>query len=223
MRSIAVSGIIPTMLVDILQRIDRRLAAVGLSESRAATLAGLSDSAIRDMRRAVKRGRVKGGASTRTLAALAPVLKTNPAWLLDGVGVEDGEPSPLTPVRLISWVSAGALRQPDVSIEDADDLPIIMEPGLPPGDWIALRVDGDSMNLVSAHNSIIFVNRKDRRLIPGEYYVIGDGEGWATYKRYRPPNTWEPNSSNPVHQPFTPKNEPEIIGRVWKSVLRFGV
>lgn len=77
------------MLKDILARIDIRLKALGLKESVAAKMAGLSDSAIRDMRRALKAGKEDAGVSSRTLIKLAPVLKTRSAWLLTGEGEEN--------------------------------------------------------------------------------------------------------------------------------------
>lgn len=76
------------MLKEILERIDSRLKAVDISESRAAKEAGLSDSTIRDIRRAVNKGDKKRGVSSNTLHALAPVLQTTPAWLLDECGPE---------------------------------------------------------------------------------------------------------------------------------------
>jgi transcriptional regulator with XRE-family HTH domain len=88
MNEIIETVIIPIMLEQILARIDARLEAVGLAESAAAKKAGLSDSAIRNMRRAVKAGK-KQGASIKTLEALAPVLKTTPAWLLTGEAKEN--------------------------------------------------------------------------------------------------------------------------------------
>jgi len=75
------------MLKEILDRIDSRLRAVKLTESAAAKKAGLSDSAIRDIRRAVKAGDERG-VSSRTLIALAPVLQTTAAWLLEECGPE---------------------------------------------------------------------------------------------------------------------------------------
>lgn len=216
------------MLKDVLERIDRRLAAVNLTESAASKKAGLSDSTIRNWRRVVEKNpRKKGGATSGTLAALAPVLKTTVAWLLEEAGPETAD-SPVTlqnfvAAKLISWVSAGALAQGEaLSWEDADDARTVYAPDLDPeGDWIALRVDGDSMNKISPHDSIIFVNRKDRRLVPNACYVIGDGEGGATYKRYRPPSTWEPVSTNKTHQPFVLPDsaEPDIIGRVRQTIL----
>lgn len=60
---------------------------MGLKADAVSRQAGTPD-AIRNMRRAVKEGR--DGVSTKTIAALAPVLKTTPAWLL---GAEEGTPS----------------------------------------------------------------------------------------------------------------------------------
>lgn len=216
------------ILQDVLARIDRRLKAVGLKESAAAVKAGLSDSAIRNMRRALKDPKSKRknpGASIKTIDALAPVLRTTSRWLMSEEGPEDaGEALPnVLPVKLISWVSAGQLVQADAELgfEEIEYAPTVYAPGLDAnGDWIALRVNGDSMNKVSPHDSVIFVNRLDRRLVPGACYVIGDGDGGATYKRYRPPNTWEPWSTNPKHEPFVlPEGrDPDIIGRVRKTV-----
>jgi phage repressor protein C with HTH and peptisase S24 domain len=188
--------------------------AVGLTQAQLAELADTSQPQIK---------RLESGERelTRTWAErLAPHLGTTAVRLLfpDDAVDEGGQ----VRGRLISWVSAGALLKPDAPIQDDDAAQWVYAPDLDPqGDWIVLRVDGDSMNRISPHDSLIFVNRKDRRLVPNACYVIGDGEGGATYKRYRPPNTWEPVSTNPVHQPIRlPMNqEPDIIGRVRKTVL----
>jgi phage repressor protein C with HTH and peptisase S24 domain len=158
---------------------------------------------------------------TRTWAErLAPALKTTALKILfPDSEATDGQ----VRGRLISWVSAGALLQPDIRPQvDDDDVQWIYAPDLDPnGDWIVLRVDGDSMNRISPHDSLIFVNRKDKRLVPNACYVIADGEGGATYKRYRPPNTWEPVSTNKEHKPLDldDGNQPEVIGRVKKTIL----
>mgnify|MGYP000851157810 CR=1 FL=1 len=156
----------------------------------------------------------------------AKAFKVSLNWLNFGIGSKDDpdEPVEMKEVKLISWGSAGALVQPETSIspEDLEYAPTVFTTDLDAsGDWIALRVDGDSMNRISPHDSIIFVNRRDRKLVPNACYIIADGEGGATYKRYRPPNTWEPVSTNPAHRPMElPDGQhPEIIGRVRKTVL----
>lgn len=209
----------------ILARIDKRLAITGHSDASASREATGSPDTIRNWRRTVKEGS-KGGATLRKIEALAPVLRTTPAWLIDEIGPEEEsnvrDQSTFVAAPLVSWVSAGALTQTDAPVPDVEELPPVYAPDLDPmGDWIALRVDGDSMNRISPHDSIIFVNRKDRRLVPNACYVIGDGDGGATYKRYRPPNTWEPVSTNLVHKPLELPDgqEPDIIGRVRKTIL----
>ena len=107
---------------------------------------------------------------------------------------------------------------PDVSEEV---LGWVEEAGLNPGgDWIALKVVGDSMDRISPPESIIFVDRKDQVLVPNACYVISNGDGEATYKRFRSnPMRFEPVSTNPDHEPIYPTREPLIVGRVRKSIL----
>lgn len=80
---------------EVLERIQSRLQALDISESRAALDAGLSDSAIRNVRRAIEKGR-KAGFAMRTLEALAPVLKTSVAWLAEEAGTPEGDRPPTT-------------------------------------------------------------------------------------------------------------------------------
>lgn len=124
-------------------------------------------------------------------------------------------------VPLVSWVAAGQLASAD-AVVDTEDCDRIAVPDLDPkGDWIALEVQGDSMDRISPPESIIIVNRKDRKLVPNACYVIGDGEGGATYKRFRSsPMRFEPVSTNPDHEPIFPDNTPKIVGRVRLSILR---
>lgn len=134
-------------------------------------------------------------------------------WLLTGEG-EGGVGIPL-----VSWVSAGHLSAGE-PVQDAASCPRIQAPDLPKGDWIALRVEGDSMDRISPPESIIFVNRQDRRLVANACYVIGDENGGATYKRYRPdPMRFEPVSVNPAHEAIFPDHDPVIIGRVKRTIL----
>ena len=134
-----------------------------------------------------------------------------------GVPTPDVENGSATEVPVIAWISAGALARDDLT-----DIAIGSEVvgGLPAGDWIALRVQGDSMDRISPPESIIIVNRNDRSLVANACYVIADQEGNATYKRYRPsPDGFEPVSTNPTHEPIFPDNEPLIVGRVRRTIL----
>lgn len=69
-------------LGEILNRIEDRLQATGLSADAASKLAKKPD-AIRNLRRAVKENR-RTGLSTSTVAALAEPLQCSAAWLLTG-------------------------------------------------------------------------------------------------------------------------------------------
>lgn len=208
------------MLKDILSRIQKRLKAVGLSEAAAAEKAGLSNSGIRNMRRAVEEGKNQG-VSTLTLEVLAPVLKTNLTWLISGFGNEEGEAFELAgnDVPLISWISAGEMTDQDC-VTDTSVFPVVTTYNLPEGEWIALRVDGPSMNKISPPDSIIFVNTRDKRLVANGCYVIADETGRATYKRYRPTETppWQPASYEHIDPPKL-EGAIKVVGRVRRSVI----
>lgn len=87
------NGHFTAMLDDVLERVEQRLKAVGLSAQAASLKAGLSKDAIRNMQRAVQQ-KGRAGVSTRTITALAPVLDTTVSWLLTGENDNgDHEPS----------------------------------------------------------------------------------------------------------------------------------
>jgi SOS-response transcriptional repressor LexA len=143
-------------------------------------------------------------------------------WLFMGTGQpDDVDPEMLQPVDvpLVTWVSAGEIESQD-GITDLDDCPVISTLDLPDGDWIALRVEGESMNRVSPPGSIIFVNRRDRRLVANGCYVIADETGAATYKRYRPAEDppFRPASTDAIDPPQL-QGMVKVIGRVRRTVL----
>lgn len=150
----------------------------------------------------------------RELLRVADALKRSWRDFIDG---EDGSER-LVP--LLSWVSAGKLqRAPTVEVLE-DALGLLRVPGLPDGDWIALKVDGTSMDRISPPESTIFVNRKEKRLVPNACYVIADPEEGSTYKRYRPePMRFEPVTFTEGHKTIFPDQEPVVIGRVKRTVL----
>lgn len=122
-------------------------------------------------------------------------------------------------VPLVSWVSAGQMSETSNS-NDFEDYPLVHATGLPPGEWIALRVDGASMNKISPPDSVIFVNTKDTDLVANGLYIVADEAGNATYKRYEP-------EKEPPFQPASYKDIPppkfegtvRIIGRVKRSMI----
>lgn len=122
-------------------------------------------------------------------------------------------------VPRLSWVSAGDWWLPEQVVE-GDDLPTMPVSGLPEGDWVALTVDGSSMDRISPPGSVIILDRKDKRLVPNGCYVIADEEGRATYKRFRPdPARFEPVTFTEGHETLFPKGKVQVIGRVRRSII----
>lgn len=144
---------------------------------------------------------------------MAPILDTTPEeLLLPGARA-------VQRVALLDWISAGNLAES--GSQDFSGSEAVPAVGLDPkGDWIALKVVGSSMDRISPPESVIFVNRRDRRLVPNGCYVIADEAGEATYKRYRPdPRRFEPVSTDAGHETLFPDEDPVIIGRVRRTVL----
>lgn len=214
---------------DLVSRVEQRLEKLGLTHTEASRRATGSTETIRNWMRKAKSGD-GGGAGLRSLDAVAGVLRTNVTWLTTGTGPEEGDAEVIVPVEapLLTWVSAGQLSS-DSAVDEAIGTARAI---LPPGDWIALRVEGESMDRISPPGSIIFVDRGDKRLVTGGFYVIDDGEGSTTYKRFQaypmkkgkaapaiPRGRWregwfEPVSKNKELPAFRPDNEPKIVGRV---------
>lgn len=129
-------------------------------------------------------------------------------------------PPTLVQVPLLDLVSAGKLANPTSQIP-VEDVPLLAYADLGRGEFFALRVDGDSMDRISPDGSIIVINRRDRQLIAGRYYVFSV-RGQTTYKVWHhDPDYLAPFSTNPAHQPIfmRRKRDLEVIGRVRRSVL----
>lgn len=194
----------------ILERVEARLKKLGITERAASMRAVGKPDTIRNWRVKDVLPRLD------TLIPVAHALETTPEWLAFG---STGDDKIIVPQ--ISWVSAGAFGVSE-PIESFEGLPPIEVAGLPHGEWVALKVVGDSMDRISPPDSIILVNRADQRLVTNACYVIQDGEGGATYKRYRQsPVRFEPVSTNPTHEPLFPDegNMPTIFGRVARSYI----
>jgi SOS-response transcriptional repressor LexA len=202
---------------DLVRRVNVRLEKLGVTHTQVSRNATGSTETIRNWMRAATAGK-KVGVAQRTLEAVARELRTNALWLSEEIGPEEGAPAELfaTEAPLVSWVSAGQLS----TDEAVDEALGTAKAVLPTGDWIALRVDGESMDRISPPGSIIFVDRHDKRLVNGGFYVIDDGEGGSTYKRFRAgPMRFEPVSKNKDLPTLYPDNEPTIVGRVKLTTL----
>ncbi|WP_375695970.1 S24 family peptidase [Bartonella sp. AC67GZZY] len=159
------------------------------------------------------------GISRQIAELYGQVFNVDPGWILYGEFPQEN-PNLNISIPLVSWISAGELREQD-GIMDFSDYSMTEAVNLPAGEWIALRVDSASMNKISPPDSIIFVNMRDKKLVPNACYVIADESGHATYKRYRP-------NDDPPFQPASydktikaPKLEGaiSIIGRVRRTIL----
>lgn len=120
-------------------------------------------------------------------------------------------------IPLISWVEAGRLARVDavVGYEDFDRVKVT---DLPDGEYIALRVDGESMNRIVPSGSLIVVNITDKELLDGRLYVVTIS-GETTFKRYRAnPARFEPFSTEARHETIFPLGAVEIVGKVVQAI-----
>lgn len=119
-------------------------------------------------------------------------------------------------VPRVSRIAAGNLTEL-ASVDSLEDFPQVVTAGLPFGVWIAMEVDGQSMDKVSPHGSIIFVNMAEKSLVSGRCYVFQDLDGSASYKRfYANPKRFEPWSSGD-YPTFFVDELPKIIGTVYRT------
>ena len=177
---------------------------VGLKIEELAERAGLSTTYVWRMERGER------NVSLKNLQKLADALGVAPSDLI--------ESKPVADVPILSWVSAGLMARDDVQQDVVGE--IRMSDLDPRGEWMALRVEGDSMDRISPPGSLILVDLTDKALVPNACYIITDGDSQATYKRFRSnPPRFEPVSTNPSHQPIFPDGEPAVIGRVRRSLI----
>lgn len=162
----------------------------------------------------------RNGFGTDDARQYAKAFGVSLRWLYFGEGkwddIDSDDPAVTAiEVPLFTSVTAGALSDNPV-----DEALGTARAALPPGDWIAFRVEGESMDRISPPGSIIFVDRGDKRLVTGAFYVIDDGSGLSTYKRFQAnPMRFEPVSKNKELAAYFPDNEPTIIGRVKLTTL----
>lgn len=148
------------MLREILARIERRLEATGISAAAASVKAGLSDNAIRNMRRAVDEDREnRAGVSTATLQALAPVLGTTAAWLMAGVGPEGDVMVPL--LGSVGELPDGSVNPYGHHQQQVREL-VAAPPGLKGGRGVgALMVRGHALRGVAEDGALLYFEKAE--------------------------------------------------------------
>lgn len=131
------------------------------------------------------------------------------------LGVEAYEviaPKPVRLVPIVGSVAAGAFAE---ALENPEGyLPI--PPSVGGARCFALRPAGDSMNQVAGPSDYIVVDPDQANLENGRLYVVRNGDGEATFKRFRSdPPLLEPVSTNPEHRVIPVGAEPfTVVGRV---------
>jgi len=205
-------------LRDIFGRIEARLTALGLSERAASVRAGLSPETLRSIRRAAESDdQGRSGISSRTLVGLAHVLGVTTNWLLTGDDDPDAFVAPAATATLVGWGDLAAYLHP------LSPTPALAGIGGLGGDssLLEVRVPDSSMDRVSPKGAQIIIDRADRQLMNGRYYV-GVFRGEVIYRVWRTaPDRAEPFSTDPSHSTafITKAAKWDIIGRVLRSIL----
>jgi hypothetical protein len=205
------------MLQVIYGRICERLEAMGLGHREACRRAGLSLDSIRNIKRAIEDGTPgRRGVSTRTIAALAPVLGTSIDWLLDEATGTEAEGGGLA---FVDWAEVGLCLDASKSVGDRRSLGKGF--GVWPEHYFATRAPDEAMNRISPTGSYILVDRMDRSLIEGRCY-LGLLDGQPLYRRWSgEPERAEPYSTDPAFKTefLGPSRCWQIIGRVQRTIL----
>lgn len=140
---------------------------------------------------------------------------------MEGVTGDEPAPKKYREIPVISWVSAGQLRDAGQAPSSRYAKHMLVD-DLPGGEYFATDVRGDSMDRVSPEGSRIIVNVGEREPKAGSFYLFGI-RGEATYKRYQnePVIRLEPCSTNPANRTIFPKADKDwaVIGRVVRTIL----
>jgi len=152
-------------------------------------------------------------------------LKVRAEWLYDGVEPMAEPPAPrfrfpVIEMPVISWVSAGTMTD-ITAIDPSDEIDRISVSGLPPANYFATEVRGDSMDRVAPNGARLIVNADELIPNPGGYFLFSL-RGETTFKRfYDDPIRLEPFSTNPSNRPIFPREDQEliVIGRAVRSLF----
>jgi repressor LexA len=177
---------------DILQLLDQR----GMSQSELARRIGLEQNKLNKSLNGKRR------ITTQEMSAIREVL---------------GAAEPVSrSIPVIGQVAAGNWREAVHHPIDALPSP---DPHIPARAF-ALRVMGDSMDLLVDDGATIIVDPEDKVLFNDRYYVVLNSDGEATFKQFKAdPARLTPCSSNRAHREILLGGEPfEVVGRIiWRA------
>ena len=209
------------MLRDIYDRIVQRLDATGLGAREACRMAGLHSDALRNIKRSLESRGSRAGVSSRTIAALAPVLGTTSAWLMEGSTEEAGgaPPDGGATLAFVDWTDVGLFADPARPVPN--DRNLGEQCGHWPTGYLATRVADNAMNRLSPAGSYIVVDRGERTASEGLSY-LANLDGVVMFRRwFAHPERAEPFSSDPTFkiEYLNPGRSWQIIGRVRRTLL----
>lgn len=156
----------------------------------------------------------KRGYKKDTAQSYADKLGVTANWLLFGETESQQIP-------LIDTVAAGAFANTTDPYAIGDEnTPMVAFPSLPHSHFIALKVEGSSMNLVAPEGSCIAVDLMVKTAHPGRYYVFRLDNDMATFKRFEQnPDRYEPESSEKHEIIFPGEGNVFIVGQVRKVIM----
>ncbi|HTN60231.1 MAG TPA: XRE family transcriptional regulator [Devosia sp.] len=228
------------MLKDVLFRIEERLVAVGLSAAAASTKAGLSIDAIRNIRRKVEAGQ-EAGVSSKTLAALAPVLGTTVAYLVDGAegGADQDAVRPaseqMIPATVAGRVAAGMFFEVDeFDQSERERVWVPADPRYPNARIVLFDVDGTSMNDLRPRpildgDRLVTLSFEDLNIPIRDGMVVvvertrdgGHTREWSVkqVEFYQDRIEFHPRSTDPKWKPIVVKHEDDQDNGVQVTIL----
>jgi repressor LexA len=113
-------------------------------------------------------------------------------------------------IPVIGMVSAGNWQQAVQETSEFIAAPVANPRGF------GLVVSGDSMDQIAPDGARVMIDPDATDLRNGRYYVVMNGDGETTFKRYRAdPSRLEPCSNNPAHKAIALGQDPfTIVGMV---------
>lgn len=125
----------------------------GMTQKELADASGTSQTGIQSAEK-------RGATSIRKPTQIAKALNVNPVWLIEGTGPMHPEPGALNTRKfpLISWVTAGNWGEVVDNFAPGDAEEWITTSSNVSKHSFALKIDGDSMEPIIPHGSIIIVD-----------------------------------------------------------------